>query len=48
MTHAIQSRYYPQVSHPDIPYMVAELICYDEHPALCNDPMLVVALCDAS
>lgn len=48
MAHTIQSRYYPHVVHDDIPYLVAELICYKEYPVLCKDPMFIVALCDAS
>lgn len=48
MAHAIQSKYYPEVQHPDIPYLIAELICHAEYPIITKDPMLVVALCDVS
>lgn len=48
MAHAIQSKFLPTTEHPDIPYLIAELIVEKEHPDLCTDKMLIVALCDAS
>ncbi len=48
MAHAIQSKFMPATEHPDIPYLIAELILEKEYPELCKDKMLIVALCDAS
>lgn len=48
MAHVIQSKFSPDTKHPDIPYLIAELIIEKEYPDLCKDKMLIVALCDAS
>lgn len=48
VAHAVQQKYIPETSHPDIPYKIAELIVQKEYPPLGEDPMNVVALCDAS
>ncbi|WP_258105886.1 hypothetical protein [Marinoscillum sp. MHG1-6] len=48
MAHAIQKKYIPDTDHADIPYQIAEQIVGVEYPEFGSDPMLVVALCDAS
>jgi hypothetical protein len=47
VAHAIQKKYYPEVEHPDIPYLIAEEIVYTECPDFGKDQMLIVTLCDA-
>lgn len=48
IAHAVQSKFTPEIEHPDIPYLIAELIVKKEYPALALDPFFIVALCDAS
>jgi len=47
VTHTLQTIYYPETSHDDIPYIITELIIRKECPSFPADPMLIVALCDA-
>lgn len=47
VAHAIQNQYFPDTAHPDIPYLIAELIIQKEYPELTNDVGLLIALCDA-
>lgn len=48
VAHTIQQKFAPETRHPDIPYLVAELIVFQEYPEFGRDPMLIMALCDAA
>jgi hypothetical protein len=48
VAHTIQNIFIPSAEHPDIPYQIAEQIVNKEYPEFGNDPMKIVALCDAS
>lgn len=48
VAHAIQKKFIPTTDHPDVPYQIAEQIVSKEYPEFGNDPMHLVALCDAS
>lgn len=49
MAHAIQKKHFPAShDHPDIPYTIVEQIIAKEYPAFGTDPMMIVAICDAS
>lgn len=48
VAHAIQSDYQHNVSHPDVPYLVAELIVQKEYPAIGSSKRIMIALCDIS
>ena len=48
IAHAIQSDYQLNISHPDVPYLVAELIIQKEYPEIGNNKRMMIALCDVS
>jgi hypothetical protein len=48
VAHAIQYTFAPNTPHPDVPYLVPELVLEKEYPEFGNDPMKIAALCDAS
>ena len=48
ITHSLQNILFPDTIHPDIPYLIAELIVKKELPDFGKDPLLITALCDAS
>jgi hypothetical protein len=45
--HYIQSKFFPEIDHPDIPYKIAQLILDKECPSLCANQEYYLALCDA-
>lgn len=45
--HSIQTKFCPEIQHPDIPYSIAELILDKECPTLSNNKEHYIALCDA-
>jgi hypothetical protein len=47
VTHILQTKFFPDIEHPDIPYIVVRKIMAKECPLFGDDPMLLVALCDA-
>lgn len=47
VAHAIQSKFDPNISHPDVPYVAPELIIEKEYSEFGSDPMHIAALCDA-
>lgn len=47
VAHCIQSQFYPDVDHPDLPYKIAELILDKECPTLASNLQYYLALCDA-
>ena len=47
VAHKIQNKFY-SIQHPDIPYIVADLILDKELPELKNNDDLKILLCDAS
>lgn len=48
VTHTLQSKFARGTIHRDIPYQIAGKIMAKEFPELAADPMMMVALCDAS
>ena len=48
VAHAVQKNYLAKTDHADIPYQIAELIVKSEYPEFGDNPMFIVALCDAS
>jgi len=47
VTHILQTTYYPDIAHPDIPYVIAEQIILKECPNFPDEPLFRVAICDA-
>lgn len=45
--HFIQTKFCPEIQHPDIPYIIAELILDKECPSLSNNRDYYLAICDA-
>lgn len=45
VAHKIQNKFF-NVCHPDIPYLIAELVLDKELPELCNNVDLKILLCD--
>src|SRR6185312_11039505 len=48
VTHTLQSKFDPTLTHSDVPYTIAGEIIKKECPSFGDDPMQAVALCDAS
>jgi hypothetical protein len=48
VAHTVQTTFAPHTQHPDVPYLVPELILEKEYPGFGSDPMTIAALCDAS
>lgn len=47
VAHTIQTKFYPGIQHPDIPYTIAGLVLDQECPSLGNNIDYYLALCDA-
>jgi hypothetical protein len=47
MAHIMQSKFFPEVDHPDLPYRGAELVANHIYPDFAKDKFKVFALCDA-
>lgn len=47
IAHTIQTKFCPEIAHPDIPYVIVELILDKECPSLAKNIDTYLAICDA-
>ena len=47
VTHTLQKQFFPLIEHDDFPYTIASQVMEREYPEFGNDPLHLVAYCDA-